>query len=152
MSKPIPPTVGRVVHYTPRKDLSEGNGFAYYKGSPCAAIIAHVWTDRCVNLTVLDHDGQQHAITSVDLVQPGEGAPPNGGYCTWMPYQVGQAAKTERLQQQLDAQAKTTALTPSLAEDDEDDPAIADAQAGIPAAAASDGDGAGFPSGLTTTE
>lgn len=88
----IKPTVGRVVwfyKYIP----SQG-----YKG-PLAGHVAFVHSDTMVNLMVIDENGHPRSETSVLLVQDGQ--PPSGDYCTWMPYQKGQAAKTEALETQL---------------------------------------------------
>ena len=62
-------------------------------GGPLAAIVAHVFNDALVNLAVFDSNGQPHSRTSVPLVQEGEDKPEHGYFCSWMPYQVGQAAK-----------------------------------------------------------
>ncbi|MBF5006826.1 hypothetical protein ISG32_21500 [Diaphorobacter sp. NR2-3-3-1] len=43
----------------------------------------------------MDANGNAHSRTSVPLVQDGDSCPANGYYCEWMPYQKGQAAKTE---------------------------------------------------------
>jgi hypothetical protein len=59
---------------------------------PMAAVVARVWSDRMVNLTVFDPDGNPHAKTSVHLIQPGDPST-SSTHCTWMPYQIGQAAK-----------------------------------------------------------
>lgn len=87
----IKPTIGRVVWY-------------YRPGSftqqPNAALIAHVWSDELVNLAVFDSNGVASNETSVALFQ-GDGQPPSTPYCGWMPYQVGQAAKTEAVEKQL---------------------------------------------------
>lgn len=98
----ITPTVGRVVWFHPSINTGEA-GFAYHGGGqPLAAIIAHVQGDRMVNLTVFDSNGVPHGRTSVRLLQGDEPhTPPNGYYCEWMPYQKGQAAKTEALEQKL---------------------------------------------------
>jgi len=58
-----------------------------------AAIATHVFPDALVNLTVFDSNGVPHSRTSVPLVQEGEDKPEHGYFCSWMPYQVGQAAK-----------------------------------------------------------
>ncbi len=54
-----------------------------------------------VNLAVFDANGFARGETSVLLVQDGYGNPGGGAWCTWMPYQKGQAAKTEALEAQI---------------------------------------------------
>lgn len=85
MSQTIKPTIGRVVWYYP--------GGHAPGAQPLAAIVAHVWSDTCVNLAIFDANGVPlpNPPTSVLLVQPDNDLPPVGNYCTWMPYQVGQA-------------------------------------------------------------
>jgi len=86
----IVPTVGRVVWYRTHGGAPEQ-----------AAIVCKVHGDRMVNLAVFDQDGHTHALTSVKLVQEGDPVPDDSwGYCEWMPYQKGQAAKTEQLEKQ----------------------------------------------------
>jgi hypothetical protein len=87
----IVPTVGRVVWYRPARN--EGAAFACCDDQPLAALIARVWTDSCVNLTVFDANGHAHSRTSVPLLQADEAKPEGGFYAEWMPYQVGQAKK-----------------------------------------------------------
>jgi hypothetical protein len=48
------PTVGRIVNY-----------HSEFDGTVQAAIIAHVWSDNCVNLSVLDLNGIPRGVTSV---------------------------------------------------------------------------------------
>lgn len=94
----IQPTVGRVVWFYPTPNGAE-SGFA--RGSqPHAAIVAYVHGDRMVNLTVFDANGNAHSMTSVPLRQPKDERP-GGMFCEWMPYQKGQAAKTEELEKQI---------------------------------------------------
>lgn len=91
---PIKPTVGRVVWYKAHPaDTFAGAGDGFQ-----AAVVAKVWSDTCVNLGVFDANGNVHGRTSVLLVQPGAEVPA-AGYCTWMPFQLGQAAKTQQLEQ-----------------------------------------------------
>lgn len=93
----IKPTVGRVVWFCPLPGDS-----IRHDGStqPLAAIITHVWGDRMVNLAVFGSDGRSAGYTSVELHQPGDERL-LGRYAEWMPYQLGQAARTEA------AEAKT---------------------------------------------
>lgn len=95
----ITPTVGRVVWFTPgASDDIPRNG-----DRPLAAIVANVWSDSCVNLAVFDANGVSHSRTSVYLLQGGDDPPAGSPYCEWMPYQKGQAAKTEALEARIDA-------------------------------------------------
>jgi hypothetical protein len=90
----IKPTPGRVVWYRPSvEDYASMTTFHGVPSQPFAAIVAYVWNDRLVNLTVSDQGGRTHARTSVPLVQEGDPAFAGGRYCEWMPYQVGQAKK-----------------------------------------------------------
>lgn len=87
----IKPTVGRVVLFYPSKaaDVPEPS-------QPFAATVAFVHSDRCINIGYLDHNGQHHSACSVPLVQDDEVATtPAGYYAEWMPYQKGQAARTD---------------------------------------------------------
>lgn len=88
----ISPTVGRVVWFYDEKAASSGD---------CqAAIVTHVRSDTCVNLAIFDHNGNSvvNPPTSVRLLQDGEERPTECCYCEWMPYQKGQAARTEQLE------------------------------------------------------
>lgn len=100
MEKIISPTIGRRVWYWP-SDLDRG--LLEFKpqsiieadansGQACDAGVVRVFNDRLVNLSVTDHNGNVHKRTSVTLYQPGDNIThSNGGYCTWMDYQVKQA-------------------------------------------------------------
>lgn len=86
----IEPTIGRIVHYHPEPDMTH------------AAIVTHIWSDTCVNLSVFDNNGNQYPCTSVFLFQDEPGAErPSHSYAEWMPYQKGQAAKKEALEAEL---------------------------------------------------
>ncbi|GEM_PF-1389528 len=93
----IKPTVGRIVHYFPAM-LDEG--IKPEPGSPLAAIITRVWTDTCINITYFDANGVAFGKTSVLLVHDDQQPAPDGAYVAWMPYQKGQAAKTEAVQRE----------------------------------------------------
>jgi len=84
----IVPTVGRIVWFIPKK-----GDFAERNGQPLAAIVVHVWGDRCVNLQVFPHNGGFLFQESVQLLQDADEKPEEGRYAEWMPYQKGQAAK-----------------------------------------------------------
>lgn len=64
------------------------------------ALIAYVHSDTMVNLAVSDFNGNMTGATSVYLVQENSEIP-GYPYCTWMPYQKGQASKTEALEKKL---------------------------------------------------
>lgn len=90
----IKPTVGRVVWFHPSSNSASPD---FAPAPICAAIVAYVHSDALVNLAVFDANGNTHSKTSVPLVQDGDEAPA-GYWCEWMPYQKGQAAKTETLE------------------------------------------------------
>lgn len=95
----ISPTVGRVLWFYPEANSVE-SGFARHPdgGGPYAALISHVWSDALVNLMVLDADGTPHGRTSVSLLQDPQADAPDCAFCVWMPFQKGQAAKSEVLE------------------------------------------------------
>lgn len=96
----IQPTIGRIVWYWP-SDFDRTSMTIHSPEQPLAATVAYVWSDTLVNLTVSDHNGATHSRTSVMLAQ--DGGPAVGmPYCEWMPYQKGQAAKTEALEKRID--------------------------------------------------
>ena len=97
----IKPTVGRVLWFYPSIAYAASIGMAYgVPGEPLTALIAHVINDNMVNLSVFDQNGKQFAITSVPLVE--ENVPMADDsmnfHAVWMPYQKGQAAKAEALE------------------------------------------------------
>lgn len=82
------PTVGRIVYYK-----SYGSPGGEHKSEDRASIITRVHNDTCVDLCVFNPTGM-YFNTSVVQGQ-------NGGQWDWMPYQKGQAAKTEELEMML---------------------------------------------------
>lgn len=89
----IKPTVGRVVWYWVAQPSPQKQ--------PLAAMVANVIDDSHVNLVVFDAEGNSHGEKNVTLIQE-EGTEMTGSpYCEWMPYQKGQAAKTEALEKTL---------------------------------------------------
>lgn len=86
----IKPTIGRQVWYW-RAAANPATE------QPEAATVCHVWTERSVNLQVLSHMGEARTETTVPLRQP-EDDKPAGAFCEWMPFQKGQAQKTEQLE------------------------------------------------------
>lgn len=97
----IQPTVGRVVWYWPTGPSPVEQ--------PWPALIAHVWDDRCINIGGFDNYGNPFARMSVQLLQDDD-APhvPQGQCCSWMPYQKGQAAKTEALEKKIGGEEAPT--------------------------------------------
>jgi hypothetical protein len=87
----IKPTIGRIVWFHPTSRPEQ----------PLAAIIVYVNSDISVNLTAFGSDGIPAPVRGVLLVQQDEDVPTTGSYCEWMPYQKGQAAKTEALEAKL---------------------------------------------------
>lgn len=84
------PTVGRIVLYHPANtDLS------------LAAIITKVIDDSTINLTVFRGDGIPFSAVNTLLLQEDHTKPFSQDWATWMPYQKGQAAKTEEIEKKL---------------------------------------------------
>jgi len=104
----IIPTVGRMVHYIPQTNT------ARMPGQPCAAVIAAVLDENTINLTAFDANGFPYGVQNVMLYHgdPEAQTPPEVGYAQWMPYQQGQAAKTEDVTGALTA--RVAALEESL--------------------------------------
>lgn len=88
----IKPSIGRVVWYTPSRDDVQ---LPRNSPQPLAAIIAYVHSDTCVNLAVFDRNGASLSRTSVPLIHDEITQSPDHAFAEWMPYQKGQAAKTE---------------------------------------------------------
>lgn len=99
----IKPTVGRVVWFTPARQGDKRSD----KSQPLAAIVTYVHSDRCVNLSVFEQNGaaQTAGYITVKLLQEEHGIkdepPESGHFAEWMPYQVGQAARTEAAERKL---------------------------------------------------
>lgn len=108
MNTIIKPTVGRVVWFHPSTVIGSTDFSPPAAGQPLAAIVAAVLATGELNLTVFDAVGNPHSQTLVPLVQEGEDVPANGYYAEWMPYQKGQAAKTEALESAMTEVATTT--------------------------------------------
>jgi hypothetical protein len=98
----IVPTVGRVVLFHPGAGFT---GVAAGKGIPLPAMVARVWSDTCINVGGFDANGIPFSATSVLLIQDDNPVPTGGHYCTWMPFQIGQAQKTQALEAELAAQS-----------------------------------------------
>jgi hypothetical protein len=79
--------------FTPSRAFTPPDFLTIDPARPCSAMVAYVWSDSLVHLTVSDHYGKTFGMTSVQLVQADEPRPADGYFCEWMPYQVGQPAK-----------------------------------------------------------
>lgn len=99
----IKPTVGRVVWFAPAVLGSPHVQYTSVPPKPLCASVAYVWNDRMVNLSVVGHDGVTKPETSVMLLQDDDRKPEEGRFAFWMPYQQGQAAKTEAAESRLAA-------------------------------------------------
>lgn len=98
----IKPTIGRIVWFTPPLDevgavLQGGFVYNHTVDQPCVGLVCRMWSERSVNLTVFDHNGNQHRFYSVQLLQDNDERPKLGFFAEWMPYQKGQAAKHDSL-------------------------------------------------------
>lgn len=88
------------------------SGIDVYNDAQCAALVAFVHSDSMLNLCVSDQNGVSFPATSVRLLQEGDEIPPRGThYCSWMPYQVGQANKERTTDEEA---AKLKALARDL--------------------------------------
>lgn len=74
----IEPTVGRVLHYHPAADHADC-------GQTLTALICKV------NLAVFDSCGHQFSWQRVPLIQGDDEVCVGAHFCSWMPYQIGQA-------------------------------------------------------------
>lgn len=106
------PTPGRIVWYYPTlRDVSMMDMAEV--GVPLAGIVGYVHDTRTVNLSVVTPLCEHVAILEVTLLQEGDkypNDPEDGGFATWMPYQLAQAAKQNQEQASLalDANLKRT--------------------------------------------
>lgn len=87
----IKPTIGRIVWFYENKQQEQ----------PLPGIVCYVHSDTLVNLAVFDVNGNPAPKTSVFLFQDEGGYEPVTHFATWMPYQKGQAARTEELEKRL---------------------------------------------------
>ncbi len=108
----IAPTIGRMVHVW--KNGAYLDGAIVQVDQPLSGQIVYVHTDRMINVAGFDANGDVFRLTSVALMQDGD-AKPDGGqpYAEWMPFQKGQAGKTDTLGVAL--VAKVDALDAALA-------------------------------------
>lgn len=96
----IIPTVGRVVWVWPGKQT--GSHVVLEREQPWSGQVVFVHNEREVNVVGHDHVGHPFAVQRIRLRQDDDEAPEDI-YAEWMPYQKGQAAKTEQLEKQAAA-------------------------------------------------
>jgi hypothetical protein len=83
----IKPTIGRVVLvYRGLSDQAE------------PALVSYVWNDTMINVGGFDRNGIPFSACSLQLLQDDDVPSNHKYYAEWMPYQKGQAAKTEALE------------------------------------------------------
>ena len=106
----IKPTVGRKIHFWPAIAHLDALGSLARsdQASPLDASIAYVWNDRLVNISFADQNGKMGSATSIRLLQDDDKTNAGESFCTWMPYQVGQAEKTKEAVDQLAAAKPST--------------------------------------------
>lgn len=116
----IMPTIGRKLYYIPQGHPT----VAKFDDQPIDATIVYVWPQKSpdgkydlLTLHLIDHSGTPCVAVHVPLVQDGDDVPSNGGYAEWMPYQVGQAAKSVVEQQMQVAQKQAAELNPGVTAD-----------------------------------
>lgn len=86
----ITPTVGRIVWVSRPFDSLDIT-------QPEAATVIYVHGDRSVNVKGFNAHGEPFTLLNLDLLQDDDAKPENLPFAVWMPYQKGQAAKTEAL-------------------------------------------------------
>lgn len=91
----IIPTIGRVVWVIRPYDTLDIK-------QPEVGLVTYVHSDRCINVAGFNSNGTPFSLTSLTLVQDDE-PKPEGNFACWMPYQKGQAAKTEALEKAASA-------------------------------------------------
>jgi hypothetical protein len=89
----IEPTIGRVVWV-------KGRPGAIAINEPEPALISYVHGNRCINVGGFDANGLPFSFTSLPLLQDDDPSP-DYAHALWMPFQKGQAQKTEALEKKL---------------------------------------------------
>lgn len=94
----IKPEIGRTLHF--HAQGCQPHTARAGAGGPLAAKIVHVHSDRMVNLTVWDANGNNFGVTSVELVHPDDAAEDRAGFfAAWMPWQVEQARNAKKFRE-----------------------------------------------------
>lgn len=87
----ITPTIGRVVWVIRPSETLDIK-------QPEVGLVTYVHGDRCINVAGFNSNGTPFSLTSLMLLQDDDAKPEGSNFACWMPYQKGQAAKTEALQ------------------------------------------------------
>lgn len=90
----IKPTIGRKVWLWVSTNMVQPECVVLDSKQAFDASIAFVHPDGRINVTFADHAGRPGACAVVAIYDPKDSDQHTGGgepYCTWMPYQVGQA-------------------------------------------------------------
>lgn len=95
----IKPTPGRMVLFFP----AAHENMPTIDSQPLAAVVCGVVDDRTINICAFDAGGQPQPRRGIALLQDEDVSPTDQSYCAWMPYQVGQADKTEMTKAEADA-------------------------------------------------
>jgi hypothetical protein len=103
----IEPTIGRVVWFWPRTYMATDSGNMSVN-QPYTAQVCFLYKNGHINVAGYKHDGSPFTALDVTLRQDGDEMP-QGPYAEWMPYQKGQAAKTEALEKQVSTHAQQDA-------------------------------------------
>ena len=98
------PTIGRKVWFFPSEEELQAEDAVRISDQPFDATVVHVNGDggiegtHRINIVYFDHAGFQFSYRGVPLALPGSEEAAilarRRSYCTWMPYQVSQAAKS----------------------------------------------------------
>lgn len=90
----ITPTIGRQVWFRPGLPLTH-DFHVIHPEQALAATVVYAFSDRLVNLDVIDHLGKHHFLSEAVLLQDDDEPPvigtDTGNYAEWMPYQKATA-------------------------------------------------------------
>lgn len=96
----IEPTIGRVVHYYHRDPAHDDPETEAPIIGPQTALLCGINEDGTINVCHFDDQGNARPATNILLIQDEDGEPDEEtlSWCEWMPFQKGQAQKTEQLE------------------------------------------------------
>jgi hypothetical protein len=90
----IKPTVGRKVWCFASMAHFQAHQRGVHGAQPHDGTVIFVHDDRCINIRVMGHNGEQDIVRGLPLWQEGD-PEPNGAHARWMPYQTKQQAKQD---------------------------------------------------------